>query len=103
MPYYDVWGIEIRVPEERLEHSQRTEVVGEEVRIAATLLEPDFVRFSNHDDEARLYYRRFVDSPVGDKLFCVVVKWDLEDSFVLTVYLTSKPKRGLHLWPENTT
>ncbi|MDO8690159.1 MAG: hypothetical protein Q7R39_09165 [Dehalococcoidia bacterium] len=45
-----------------------------------------------NDDEAGL---PLVDS----KWLCVVVKHDKEDAFVVTAYLTDKPKQGEDLWP----
>jgi hypothetical protein len=36
---------------------------------------------------------------VGDKWLCVVVKYRREGAFVLTAYLTDKPKKGKQLWP----
>ncbi len=51
------------------------------------------------DPEARLYYRSYVGTRVGDKWLCVVVKLTGEDAFVLTAYLTDKAKRGVQIWP----
>ena len=36
------------------------------------------------DGEARLYYGLYTDSPVGEKLLCVVVKAKDDDAFVQT-------------------
>jgi len=44
-------------------------------------------------------YRYYYRTIVGDKWLCVVVKYLVEDAFVLTAYLTDKPKRGMKLWP----
>jgi hypothetical protein len=38
---------------------------------------------------------------VGDKWLCVVVKISEDDAFVVTAYLTNRPKRGELLWPPN--
>jgi hypothetical protein len=32
-------------------------------------------------------------------MLCVVVKYAQADAFVLTAYLTDKPKKGEQLWP----
>jgi hypothetical protein len=40
-----------------------------------------------------------VDTPVGDKLLCVVVKHAGDGSFVLTAYLTDTVKKGRLVWP----
>jgi hypothetical protein len=51
------------------------------------------------DAQARLYYRFYVGTRVGDKHLCVVVKVLQEDAFVVTAYLTDKVKKGKVLWP----
>ena len=51
------------------------------------------------DSEARLYYRFYVGTRVGDKYLCVVVKVQSADAFVVTAYLTDKVKKGNLLWP----
>jgi hypothetical protein len=38
-------------------------------------------------------------SIVGGKWLCVVVKYAESDAFVVTAYLTDKPKSGEDLWP----
>lgn len=42
----------------------------------------------------------FFGTRVGDKWLCVVVKYKTEDAFVLTAYLTDRPKKGERIWPE---
>ncbi len=70
-----------------------------EPRIAETLAHPEQVIESLSDEEARLYYRYYVSSRVGDKYLCVVVKIREEDAFVVTAYMTDKVKKGKLLWP----
>ncbi|MBI4312196.1 MAG: hypothetical protein HY681_10500 [Chloroflexi bacterium] len=70
--------------------------------VGETLLDPDTVVLSSTDPTVRLYYKRYHETGVGDKLVCVVVKLSLEDAFVLTAYLTDKAKRGQVLWQRNT-
>ena len=36
---------------------------------------------------------------VGGKWLCVVVKYEEADAFVVTAYLTNRPKAGEDLWP----
>lgn len=72
-----------------------------ESEIETTLRSPQTVIQSISDDEARLYYRFYVGTKVGDKYLCVVVKVSLADAFVITAYLTDKVKRGEQLWPKN--
>ena len=50
------------------------------------------------DEAARLYYRFYSGTLVGDKFVCVVVKVKPDDAFVLTAYLTDKPKKETVLW-----
>jgi len=49
---------------------------------------------------ADLHDRHYLGTRVGDKWLCVVVKSGALDSFVLTAYLTDKPKKGIQLWPK---
>lgn len=51
------------------------------------------------DPQARLYYRFYFGTRVGDRYLCVVVKVAGDDAFVLTAYLTDRIKRGVALWP----
>jgi hypothetical protein len=54
---------------------------------------------SSSDAKARLFYRELQETRVGVKWLCVVVKYLAEDAFVLTSYLTDKPKGGKRIWP----
>jgi len=49
---------------------------------------------------AELSYRYYVGTQVGDKWLCVVVKYAMNDAFVVTAYLTDKPKKGKRIWPK---
>ena len=70
-----------------------------ETAIGETLLGPEIVIQSRSDERARLYYRSYTSTPVGEKLLCVVVKVPREDdTFVLTAYLTDRLKRGEIIW-----
>jgi hypothetical protein len=69
-------------------------MAGLEPAIAQTLREPEIVRKSRSDVTVALYYRYYTNTLVGDKWLCVVVKLLLDDAFVLTAYLTDKPKQG---------
>lgn len=69
-----------------------------EAAIGETLLAPEIVIQSRSDGQARLYYRSYTGTPVGEKLLCVVVKVLRGDAFVLTAYLTDKLKRGEVIW-----
>jgi hypothetical protein len=48
----------------------------------------------------RLFYEFYARTIVGGKWLCVVVKYAAPDAFVVTAYLTDKPKPGEDLWPK---
>jgi hypothetical protein len=70
--------------------------------IGETLAQPQRVIQSLSDPPARLYYRYYVGTRVGDKSLCVVVKVVGADAFVLTAYLTDTIRKGQQLWPPRT-
>ena len=69
--------------------------------IERVLTEPQIVRRSRSDDAVRLFYEYYAQTIVGGKWLCVVVKYLGDDAFVVTAYLTDKPKTGDTLWPIN--
>jgi hypothetical protein len=98
--FKDYEGRAIRLTDERLAHIlEHPEMQGMEERIGETLLRPERVLESLSDPQARLYYRMYVATRVGDKHLCVVVRMADNDAFVLTAYLMSKPAGGRQLWP----
>jgi hypothetical protein len=91
---------EIRLTEERLAHLlEHPEMHGLEADLEDTLRTPERVFRSQSDEDALLYYRYLPESTVGGKWMCVVVKERAKDAFVLTAYLTDRPKKGEQLWP----
>jgi hypothetical protein len=48
----------------------------------------------------RLFYEFYPQTIVRGKWLCVVVKYIMGDAFVVTAYLTDKPKVGEDLWPK---
>ena len=99
----DYQGRAVRLTPERLAHIlEHPEMVGLETAIAETLARPERVLQSTVDPEAELYYRYYVGTRVGDKWLCVVVKVAPTDAFVVTAYLTHRPKRGDLLWPRKS-
>jgi len=99
----DFEGRAVRFSHERREHIlQHPEMSGLEGSIAETLSSPEKVVESRSDQEARLYYRYYYGTPVGDKFLCVVVKLMHADAFVMTAYLTDRVKKGTQVWPSNT-
>ena len=71
--------------------------MGQEVE--NVLRQPQLVRRSLSDAAARLFYDFYARTIVGGKWLCIVVKYMENDAFVVTAYLTDKPKAGEDLWP----
>ena len=67
--------------------------------IQRVLLQPQLVRRSRSDKAVRLFYEFYAQTIVSGKWLCVVVKYVEDDAFVVTAYLTDKPKAGEDLWP----
>jgi len=68
-------------------------------KIEGVLRRPRWVRRSRSDATVRLFYEFYEQTIVGGKWLCVVVKCAENDAFVVTAYLTDKPKAGENLWP----
>ena len=99
----DFEGLVIRLTDERLTHiREHPEMSDLEAAIAETVARPVCVVQSLSDPQARLYYRWYVGTRVGDKYLCVVVKVVGNDAFVLTAYLTDTIKKGQQIWPART-
>ena len=97
----DYSGLSIRLTNERLTHILgHPEMAGMEKAIEETLARPEKVVESLSDPDARLYYRFYLGTRVGDKYLCVIVKLGGEDAFVVTAYLTDRAKRGVLIWPK---
>ncbi len=91
----DVWGNSVSLTEERRAHLlEHPEMLGQEDKVAETLLEPDVVIQSQSDDTVRLFHRFYRRLAIGDKYLCVVVKYMENDIFVIRAYFTNKIKRG---------
>jgi hypothetical protein len=69
------------------------------VEIERVMHKPQFVRQSRSDEAVQLFYAFYAQTLVGSKWLCVVVKYVTNDAFVITAYLTDKPKAGENLWP----
>lgn len=96
----DYLGKAVRLTDERLAHiTKHAEMVNMQHALEETLNKPQLVIRSSADETASLNYRFYYGTLVGDKWLCVVVKYALDDAFVLTAYLTDKPKKGEQLWP----
>ncbi len=96
----DYQGRQVRLTDERLRHVlEHAEMVNMEHALEETLRNPQLVIRSTADATSNLNYRYYYGTVVGDKWLCVVVKYEQTDAFVLTAYLTDKPKKGEQLWP----
>jgi hypothetical protein len=96
----DCFGREVRLTDERLAHIlERPELNGMDAEIEVLLSQPRFVRLSRQDTTVRLFYSFYPATLVGGKWLCVVVKYEEADAFVVTAYLTNRPKAGEDLWP----
>jgi hypothetical protein len=96
----DCFGHKVRLTDERLAHIlEHPEMKGMAAEIQRVLVQPQLVRRSRSDDAVRLFYEFYIQTIVGGKWLCVVVKYAENDAFVVTAYLTDKPKPGEDLWP----
>lgn len=96
----DCFGHKVRLTDERLAHIlEHPEMAEMAVEMERVLREPQLVRRSRSDTEVRLFYEFYARTIVGGKWLCVVVKYAVNDAFVVTAYLTDKPKAGEDLWP----
>jgi hypothetical protein len=96
----DCFGQNVRLTDERLEHILgHPEMREMGITIELVLRQPRLVRRSRSDEFARLFYEFYTQTLVGGKWLCVVVKYAENDAFVITAYLTDKPKAGEDLWP----
>jgi hypothetical protein len=96
----DCFGREVRLTDERLAHIlERPELGGMDSEVEVLLRKPRFVRLSSSDATVRLFYGFYPETLVGGKWLCVVVKYEEADAFVVTAYLTNRPKAGEDLWP----
>ena len=96
----DYQGRTVRLTAERLAHIfEHPEMRGLESALTETLRNPTLVIESRTDPSTELNYRFYLGTKVGDKWLCVVVKYARQDAFVLTAYLTDRPKRGEQIWP----
>ena len=95
----DFQGREIRLTDERWRHVvEHPEMGGMDAALEETLRNPEWVIRSRSDPATALFYRYYLRTVVGGKWLCVVVKYCEVDPFVLTAYLTDKPKKGDLLW-----
>jgi hypothetical protein len=96
----DCFGQAVRLTDERMAHIlEHPEMIGMSMEIENVLTKPHTVRRSRSDGTVKLFYEYYAQTIVGGKWLCVVVKCLQDDAFVVTAYLTDKPKTGENLWP----
>jgi hypothetical protein len=97
----DCFGHSVRLTDERLAHIlDHPEMKEMEAEIERAVQKPQLVRRSRSDVTVRLFYEFYSQTRVDGKWLCVVVKYVENDAFVVTAYLTDKPKGGEDLWPK---
>ena len=97
----DCFGHKVRLTDERLAHILEHPEMGDMgAEIERVLREPHLVRRSRSDTAVQLFYEFYAQTIVDGKWLCVVVKYAENDAFVVTAYLTDKPKAGEDLWPK---
>jgi hypothetical protein len=95
----DYQGHEVRLSDERWRHvMEHPEMAGMDAALEETLRAPELVIRSRSDPAAALHYRYYLRTLAGGKWLCIVVKYGEFEPFVLTAYLTDKPKKGELLW-----
>jgi hypothetical protein len=95
----DCFGNNVRLTDERLAHIlEHAEMAGMEAEIERVLQAPAEVRASRSDEYVKLFYDFYLQTTVGGKWVCVVVKYFADDAFVITAYLTDTMKAGETLW-----
>lgn len=67
---------------------------GHEEEVKLVLSDPDEIRQSKKDQNVYLFYR-FQDQK---RWFCVVVKNDKDEGFLITAYPTDNIKEGIIIW-----
>ena len=95
----DYQGRPVRLTAERWRHIlDHPELSDMEAAIELAVREPQMVVRSRTDPSTWLYYRHEPKTVVGGKWLCVVIKYMDADAFVLTAYLTDRPKKGDVVW-----
>jgi len=89
----------IRLTDERLDHiREHPEMRDQESRLAETLVAPDTIIASHHDETVHLYHRLYPSTPVTRKHLVVMVKVLAQDAFVITAFFTDREKKGIRIW-----
>jgi len=90
----------VRFTGERQRHVlEHPEMVGQLGLVAETLSRPELVVVTRLDESVHVYHRFYSTTPVSSKYLQVAVKLSSADTFVLTAFYSSRPKRGETVWP----
>ena len=92
--FLDERGNEVRLTDERLWHILRghPEMAFQMHRLAETLARPDAVTASRSTPAVHLCYRFYPDLRGRNRYICLVVKREVDYSFILTGYLARNIK-----------
>ena len=71
------------------------EVSGLENEIKQTIISPIEIKRSNSDKNVYLYYSKYKSN-----FLCVVIRYLNGNGFIITIYITSKIKKGEILWKQ---
>lgn len=100
--FTDYAGRAVRLTEERRGHLlTHPEMATLESSLSDAIASPEVVVRSQTDGMVLLYYHPAATLDFGDKLLCVVIKYQPEDAFVITAYLTDRMKMGEVLWKKS--
>lgn len=66
--------------------------------VEQTLQNPDIILSSVSDESVELVYRYYLNTVVGNKWLCIVVKNLISDFFIITLYYTDSIKKGNLIW-----
>ena len=92
----------VRLTDERIQHIKENHPeFGKsdfDDKIINTLQSPEFIIASISDETVELFYKYYLNTPVGDKWLCIVVKNLSTDFFIITLYYTDSIKKGKEIW-----
>ncbi len=94
-------GAEVELTEEGFAQLKRKHEEVEGVTtddIEQTLSKPDFISADKSDPEVFLYHKLLTETLYGPKICAVVVKHLRGRGFIITIYLSSKIKKGRIVW-----
>ena len=98
----DLFGNTVRLTDERynhiLEHEEMNELSN---KIEKVLSEPDYIIQSVVDTNVNIFTRFYITKSFGGKYLCVVIKYLLDDAFIITSYITNKLPKGETIWQRN--